>query len=194
MANTNRAILCTGLAALALTAAAPLRAQQLPPEGFLCCNLRSDGSWASDANYQEGGKQVIPAGTPVKPTGFGRYRVNIEVNGSKQSIGNDYSRNLPMEQFAARWIVASDPKVEIAKWPAKVQQAVKSARVMTGMTRQQVFTALGYPIGDENPNLDAPLLRYWLSSFAEIQILFDDKGVVKEIQTDPMTKNVVVMP
>ena len=134
------------------------------------------------------------AGTPVKPTGFGRYRVNVEINGAKQSIGNDYSRNLPMEQFAARWIVTADPKVEMAKWPAKVQQAVKSARVMPGMTRQQVFTAVGYPIADENPNLDAPMLRFWLSSFAEFQVMFDDRGVVKEIMTDPMTKNVIVMP
>lgn len=192
---TDRAILrhASTLAA-ALFAVAAVQAQQLPPEGFLCCNLRSDGSWASDANYQEGGKQIIPAGTPVKPTGFGRYRVNVEINGAKQSIGNDYSRNLPMEQFAARWIVTADPKVEMAKWPAKVQQAVKTARVMPGMTRQQVFTAVGYPMADENPNLDAPMLRFWLSSFAEFQVMFDDKGIVKEIMTDPMTKNVIVMP
>lgn len=192
---TDRAILrhASTLAA-ALFAVAAVQAQQLPPEGFLCCNLRSDGSWASDANYQEGGKQIIPAGTPVKPTGFGRYRVNVEINGAKQSIGNDYSRNLPMEQFAARWIVTADPKVEMAKWPAKVQQAVKTARVMPGMTRQQVFTAVGYPMADENPNLDAPMLRFWLSSFAEFQVMFDDRGVVKEIMTDPMTKNVIVMP
>ena len=190
---THRAILRTATVVAAIAAAGIVQAQQLPPEGFLCCNLRSDGSWASDANYQESGKQIIPAGTPAKPTGFGRYRVNVEMASAK-SIGNDYSRNLPMEQFAARWIVKADPKVEMAKWPAKVQQAVKSARVMPGMTRQQVFTSLGYPIADENPNLDAPMLRYWLSSFAEFQVLFDDKGVVKEIQTDPMTKNVVVMP
>jgi hypothetical protein len=192
---TNRAVLrhASTLAA-ALFAAASVHAQQLPPEGFLCCNLRSDGSWASDANYQEGGKQIIPAGTPLKTTGFGRFRVNVEINGAKQSIGNDYSRALSMEQFAARWIVTADPKAEMAKWPAKVQQAVKSARVMPGMTRQQVFAAVGYPIADENPNLDAPMLRFWLSSFAEFQVLFDDRGVVKEIQTDPMTKNVIVMP
>ena len=34
-------------------------------DGFLCCNMRSDGSWFSDSNYAENGKRVIPAGTPV---------------------------------------------------------------------------------------------------------------------------------
>lgn len=172
----------------------PARAQPLPAEGFLCCNLRSDGSWASDANYQEGGKQVIAAGTPVKPLSWGRYRINVEINGARHAIGNDYSRTLPMEEFAKRWIVPQDPRLEIAKWPAKVQQAVKTARVMPGMTREQVFTAIGYPMASENPNLDALMLRYWLSSFAEFQVIFDDRGTVKEIQTDATTRNVVVMP
>ena len=44
-------------------------------EGFLCCNLRTDGSWASDSNYAESGKRIIPVGTPVRVTGYGRYRV-----------------------------------------------------------------------------------------------------------------------
>ena len=52
-------------------------------DGFLCCNLRTDGSWASDSNYAESGKRVIPVGTPVRVTGYGRNRVHIEVNGGK---------------------------------------------------------------------------------------------------------------
>ena len=43
-------------------------------DGYLCCNMRSDGSWISDSNYAEGGKRVIPAGTPARVTGYGRYR------------------------------------------------------------------------------------------------------------------------
>src|ERR1700752_4313104 len=65
-------------------------------EGFLCCNLRTDGSWASDSNYAESGKRIIPVGTPVRVTGYGRYRVLIEVNGGKQAIGNDYSRDIDL--------------------------------------------------------------------------------------------------
>lgn len=30
--------------------------------GYLCCNMRTDGDWISDINYQENGKTVIPAG------------------------------------------------------------------------------------------------------------------------------------
>lgn len=45
---------------------------------------------------------MLSAGTPVKITGYGRQRVNIEVAGGKQSIGNDYSRELDLAAFAKR--------------------------------------------------------------------------------------------
>lgn len=32
-------------------------------DGFLCCNLRTDGSWISDSNYAEDGKRVLAVGT-----------------------------------------------------------------------------------------------------------------------------------
>ncbi len=166
---------------------------QPTPEGFLCCNMRSDGSWISDINYAEGGKRIIPAGTPVKVTGYGRYRVRIEVDGSRQAIGNDYSRDLDMGQFMARYVVQDDPKKKLATYPERIRKAIESARVMPGMTREQVFMAVGYPVSSENPSLDAPILRFWLSSFAEFQLSFDDTGRVKEITTDPTTRNLVVM-
>lgn len=176
--------------AASMWALAPLdcvQAQELPPPGFLCCNLRTDGSWASDNNYQENAKTMLAAGSPVKPLSYGRYRVYIEINGGKQAIGNDYSRDLPMDVFAKRWIVKDDPNVKLAAWPPKIQQAVKAAKLMPGMTKEQVLMAVGYPMSSENPTLDAPIWRYWLSSFAEYRVKFDDHGVVKTIDTDEVT-------
>jgi len=66
------------------------------PAGFLCCNMRSDGAWISDINYDENGKKIIPAGTPIKVTGYGHYRVKVDINGKSQAIGNDYSRDLAL--------------------------------------------------------------------------------------------------
>jgi hypothetical protein len=181
--------------ACALLAATPLAAFAQPtPEGFLCCNMRTDGSWISDINYAESGKRIVPLGTPVKVTGYGRYRVRIELgDGSKQAIGNDYSRDLAMDKFMQRYVVAEDPKKKLAGYPEKMRKASETARVMPGMTREQVFMAVGYPVSSENPNLDAKVLRFWLGSFAEFQLLFDDQGRVREITTDPQTRNLVVM-
>lgn len=160
-------------------------------DGFLCCNLRTDGSWISDGNYAENGKRIIPVGTPAKVTGYGRSRVNLTIDGKKQSIGNDYSRDLDDDTFARRYVVDSDPKAKIATYPAKIRDAIQTARITKGMSREQVIMALGYPISSENPNLDVKTWRFWRSSFAEFQVQFDAKGKVSGITTDPQTKNLV---
>src|SRR4030095_9939308 len=88
-------------------------------DGFLCCNMRTDGSWISDSNYAEGGKRLIPVGTPTRVTGYGRQRVHVDVGGSRQAIGNDYSRDLDLGTFVQRYVVSEDPTPKIASFPPK---------------------------------------------------------------------------
>ncbi|NRF67443.1 hypothetical protein HLB44_10645 [Aquincola sp. S2] len=180
------------LAVLAMPFAA---SAQPTPEGYLCCNLRTDGKWISDSNYMESGKRVIPLGTAAKVTGYGRFRAFVDLgDNSKQALGNDYSRDLEMSAFATRYVVAEDPKKKLAALPPKLREAITSGRLAVGMSRDQVVMAVGYPITSENPRLDAKVLRFWLSSFQEFQVVFDDKGSVKEIVTfDPATRHAVVM-
>ncbi len=190
MKNSIRGLALVALCVTALS----VQAEDRPlPEGFLCCSMRSIDGWISDINYNGTGAQIIPAGTPVKATGYGRYRVHVLIDGKKQDIGNDYSRDIEMGKFAERYIVKEDPKAKMAKYPEKIRAAIKTARVMVGMTREQVVMAVGYPISSENPNLDADMYRYWLTSFGEYDVLFDKSGHAKEITTDAVTRNFVVM-
>jgi hypothetical protein len=71
------------------------------PAGFLCCNMRTDGAW-------------------IKVTGYGHYRVKVDINGKSQAIGNDYSRDLALDAFAKRYVVADDPAGKIAAYPKKI--------------------------------------------------------------------------
>lgn len=181
------------LAAALLAASAGALAQE-KYDGYLCCNMRSDGSWISDSNYAENGKRVVPVGTPVSVTGYGRHRVNVRIDGERQAIGNDYSRDIGLADFARRYVVTEDPAAKIAGYPAKIQDAIKRAKITPGMTREQVLMSLGYPISSENPDLGADLWRYWMSSFAEFQVQFDGSGRVREITTDANTRNLVWVP
>lgn len=181
------------LAAALLAASAGALAQE-KYDGYLCCNMRSDGSWISHSNYAENGKRVVPVGTPVSVTGYGRHRVNVRIDGERQAIGNDYSRDIGLADFARRYVVTEDPAAKIAGYPAKIQDAIKRAKITPGMTREQVLMALGYPISSENPDLGADLWRYWMSSFAEFQVQFDGSGRVREITTDANTRNLVWVP
>lgn len=162
-------------------------------DGYLCCNLRSDGKWISDINYAESGKQIIPLGTPVKVTGYGKQRVLVEINGSAQAIGNDYSRDLSLEAFARRYVVRDNPMTKVAALPDRIQRAITSARVTRGMTREQVIMALGYPVTSENPHLDARDWRYWLWTFDEFRVVFDADGRVGAIEADADLRRRVVL-
>lgn len=187
--NPTRQIALIALAVFSI--GLPTAHAQAPTDGFLCCNMRTDGAWISDSNYQESGKRIIPFGTPVKYKGLGRYRVHIEVEGKSQAIGNDYSRDIPLEAFARRYIVSEDPKVKVSRAAPKIRGAIETARVTRGMTKEQVLTALGYPISSENPNLDVPRWKYWLWSFSPFVVHFDNAGRVSRVETDQDTKDKV---
>lgn len=179
-------------AALAAASSAAFAADPAPFEGYLCCNMRTSGKWISDINYAEAGTRMLPAGTPMKVTGYGRHRVFVDIGDTKQALGNDYSRDLSLEAFAKRYVVAEDPKAKIATFPPKIRDAITNAQLTTGMTREQVLMAVGYPVTSENPQLDAKVWRYWLDSLAEFQVVFDANGRVKEIDADSRVRRLVV--
>jgi hypothetical protein len=189
----NRTALVSGAIAVVLAAGCGTP-QPDPGDGFLCCNMRTDGSWISDSNYLESGKTTIPFGTPVSFMSYGNYRLNVVLNGKRQAIGNDYSRDLAMEVFARRYIVKEDPRPQVAAAPDKIRRAIESARVTPGMTREQVIVAVGYPMSSENPHLDAPLWKYWLWSFSRFDVQFDGAGRVVEVTGDDETLKTVYLP
>ena len=74
-----------------------------------------------------------------------------------------------------------------------MREAIAAAKLMRGMTREQVLMSVGYPVSSENPHMDANVWRFWLSSFAEFQVVFGPDNRVKEITTDAQTRNLVVL-
>ncbi len=165
---------------------------QAKPEGFTCCNVRYDSAndWINDINYASA--QLIPVGEPAKVTDYGRNRFSVIINGKPMRFGNDYSRTLSNEEFAKRWIVSEDPNLKIAKFPADIREAIKQAKIKKGMTKEQVTMSLGHPITSENPDTNATVWRYWVGSFDEYQVVWDNAGRVKEIIAGATIVNRVV--
>jgi hypothetical protein len=163
------------------------------PAGYLCCNMRTDGSWISDINYDESNKKIIPVGTPLKVTGYGHFRVKVDINGKTQALGNDYSRDLDLLTFAKRYVVEDDPQQKIASFPKNIQDAIASARLTLGMTREQVLMSVGYPVSSENHNLEDKAWRFWVSSFSEFRVKFDGDGRVVDIDGDADAKSRIIL-
>jgi hypothetical protein len=191
--SAQRLLALATLLAAGVAAAPPATAQFFSKgvdlgEGFLCCNVRTDGKdWISDSNYLEEKSTVIAVGTPLKHDGFGRHRVHVLIDGKRFSIGNDYSRDIKLEDFACRWIVKEDPKAKLAGFAPAIRAAILDFKVASGMTREQVLMAVGYPMSSENPSLEANEWKFWLHSFSPYTVKFDAAGRVVEVETDPAT-------
>ncbi len=183
------------IAAAALLAAGPAAAQRKPPyEGFLCCNVLNDRGWANDINYRDARKELVPAGTPVKVTGYGRYRVQVVTpDGKKFALGNDYSRRLSNDEFADRYVLPQDPKAAIDAFPPKVRAAIAEMKLVRGMTRQQVLMSVGYPPAHYTPDLEAPLWSYWADSGSEFQVFWGPDGKVDQIFGRPEVRERIVL-
>jgi hypothetical protein len=165
-----------GTALVLLASASSFASDKYP--GFLCCNMRTDGSWISDINYDENGKHI--------------NRIKLNIQGKDQAIGNDYSRDLSLDEFGKRYVVTDDPALKIHTFPKNIQDAIAAARIAKGMTREQVLMSVGYPVSSENHTLSDKTWRFWLTSFAEFHVRFDDSDHVVEVTGDEDTKDKVL--
>jgi hypothetical protein len=181
-------------AVLSFVAAGSATAQKVVKDGYLCCNLRVSGTWASDLNDPSSGGRVLPAGSKVVGLTYGSRHLDVEIGGEKISIGNDYSRTLTMEQFADRWIVAKDPTAGMRAWSARMRQAVKGGRLMKGMDRNQVLMSVGWPTARNTPNVEDPVWTFHASNGYTYKVVFDERWRVKAIDADGPTKAAVMMP
>jgi len=163
------------------------------PEGYLCCNMRSDGKWVSDINYLKGAKRTLPLGTPLKVSGYGRHRVHVRLDdGSEQTLGNDYSRELDLPAFTRRYVVADDPRKQLATIAPELRASIEAGRVMVGMTREQAIMALGYPVTSENPSLDAATWQYRISDEHKVLLRWDAAGKLQNVVALPEARRLVL--
>jgi hypothetical protein len=154
-------------------------------EGYTCCNLHYDKDWISDANWRQ--LPLIPAGSKIKITSYGwNNRANAQIDGREMRIGHDYGRNEEkLEQYVAKLVVKKDPRAAIARYPAKIRDAIKDGTVIPGMTREQVIISIGYPPTHRTPRLDAPVWNLWASRAGRYEVHFSGKGVVDKIVGTP---------
>jgi len=169
-------------------AAAP--APQAILAGYTCCNLHYEGDWISDANWSS--LPMIPAGASIKILGYGRYRVNAEIDGRKMRLGLDYGRQQPLEEWARKLVVQDDPRQQIARWPAPIRDATRAGKVAIGMSKQEVLVSLGYPPAHQTPSLDASQWKYWYTGFGSFLVVWDGAGRVKDVIADPQTRFAVL--
>lgn len=148
--------------------------EQMQGAVFTKTNLRYEDDWINETSAPH--LPFVPLGSRIKVTDWGKNRAAVLIDGRKMRIGIDWTRGLEtVEQFFARISTPDDPRPQLDGMPSQIRNAIRSARVVPGMTREQVLLALGRPRLDFVPDLEAAEWRYDVPVEEEMYLVFEGK-------------------
>ena len=143
---------------------------------------------ASYANYVDPGTGhgFLPVNSKVEISvtrGWrGRGLKIIDLKGGR-AIDFEYNeRNMGISMDEYTDIIVSDKQVSLKGLSGVDQQGIREGKVYRGMSRKGVRMALGYPARHKTPNLKYHSWTYWRDRWRTMQIIFNDKGTVQQIQ------------
>ena len=159
------AVLATGCA-LSLSAChvvAPPAPLAVHHEGLTGSHVTAVNLLAENGVYLRSSNQLalsqhIPVGTPARITRFTADEVDIEIRHVKYTMtpthGSFDDTQGGVAQFLEKYFTAADQPVDLdALGPAELATSVQIGRVVKGMTKAQVFVALGPPQWVADPRL-----------------------------------------
>lgn len=155
---------------------------------YTTVNLRYDGDWIGDGPALT--LPMVPIGSRIKVQDWGRGRAPVLVDGRKMRVGVDYGGET-IQQFVGRITSATDPRPALAALPDPVRLAIRSGRVLPGMSRQLVEMALGRPRPDLVPSFDAAEWVYPASE-DEVILVFGADGNLKEVDASRKWRQMVL--
>jgi hypothetical protein len=144
---------------------------------------------ASYANYTDpgAGHEILPVNTEVEINVSGRRfrRRGLTIIDVKRgrTIHFEYNeRNMRMSMVEYIDLISSTKKTSLGNLSAKDSKGIKEGRAYTGMTKNGIRIALGYPARHRTPSLDGYEWVYWIDRFRTRLIRFNDKGIVTEVR------------
>lgn len=150
---------------------------------YACCNLHYDDEWISDENIW--GRPFIPAGTPIALREYGRNRIHVLVDGRPMTIGHDSGRKQETkEQLFAKLVVKENPAPVISSYLPAVQEAIRSGKVLLGMSKQQTIISLGFPSIDSTISLDLPVWKYSTVDDGDFELVWGEDGLLSDVRAE----------
>lgn len=163
---------------------------------FLACNVRAEKGSIHDGMYYD--TVLLPVGSAVvirrhvpmaymtrgdkDPAAAIASGPMVVLGDQQYGIRHIYGRD---QQTAADFIrtfaAEEDPTPRLESFPADIQRAIRDAKVMRGMDREQVMMALCRPPAHMTPSLEARSWTYWRSSFDRYYVVFGDDGKVTQV-------------
>lgn len=133
-------------------------------------------------NYHVG--QIVPAGSEVEMTGYGRGKATFKVKKTGvviTFIHNKKHSSISADEFFGRYFSETDFSKELEKFTKLEQDGIKAGTVAVGMGKDAVFAAYGNPPSHRTPSLDGDRWIYWKNRFATTAVNFVD-GKVSSVE------------
>ena len=139
---------------------------------------------ASYANWTDpgAGHIIIPVNTPVEIAKFRKGLIIKTLTEERKIIFEFNSRNMGMSIDEYIQLIASPTSLSLDKLSNIDRKGIKEGKVYSGMTKQGVRVAIGYPAAHRTPSLEANTWIYWRNRFQTMAVEFDDSGKVTHIR------------
>jgi hypothetical protein len=180
----RQAAITLALAALGL--AVPARAADVAyrltgaPGVVTLVNLHPDekGKRLYSVNYQL--DALMPACTKVKILSVTNKRMEFQVEGGAkyEYVFHDTMKD-PVPKHLDKYFGTACPRKKIDSLAGVNRQGFKEGRILTGMTKDAVILAAGYPPEHATPSLDSTTWKYWRNRFATTNVRFQGGKVAK---------------
>ncbi len=136
-------------------------------------------------NYHQGA--TIPVGTEVKIMRRGRQKIVFtDVSGVKYTLHYLKKHStITMDKLFDRYFSTEDPMSAGGKYSdfsPEEKSNIRHGVVDTGMSRDAVLMAYGYPPSHRTPNLSHSMWTYWDHRFKRVYVYFGEDNRVEYIR------------
>jgi len=144
-------------------------------EMYTQCNMHAYRGRVDTVNYGVG--IFIPVNSKVTLLESNSNKIKFLYKGKTITLLNKekYS-GLDIEQIFHRYF--GKKKVDLNKFTKKERKAIKSGRVIKGMSKKAVLVTLGHPPAHATPSLESDEWKYWKSRWNTMIVIFKNGKVV----------------
>ncbi len=123
-------------------------------------------------NYRRG--FLVPVNTEVTLRAATEKEITVDVKETGRSLVIEnvpqHTQETIQEAFAATF---SEQPVELSRFTAEEQEAIRDGRAEVGMSKDAVLVALGPPPAIGTPSHESSVWKYWSSRFTTFLVHFD---------------------
>ncbi len=118
----------------------------------------AEGSGITTLNFSLG--RPIPVNSVVVYEDVNKKQVAFTYEGKRYYLRNSPKHSKTnMDQMLERYFATT--KVDLSKFTQQEQAAIKAGRIETGMSKEAVLVARGYPPAHATPSLQSDEWKYW---------------------------------